>query len=183
MSVYTKKYFKLEFFKKRVNSFKYGFTESKNKPSANFNSFNIKNMKDYKLKQKAAQTWRLIRVFLFLVNDMVPDDDIHLKLISALLNIMSTIFSPPFTLEELEYLHSIIKDHLDLFSSLFPDIKHHNLLHYAESLKQNGPLIDYWCMRYEAKHFQLKQRAATCRNVKNIIKSLAEQHQIWISYQ
>lgn len=185
--IHTKKYFKLDFFNKRVNSFKYGLTERKNKPSANFNSFNIKNTKDHKLKQKAAQTWCLVRALPFLVNDMVPDDDIHLKLISSLLHIMTTVFSPSFTLEELEYLHSIIKDHLHFFSSLFPEHnlinKHHNLLHYAESIKQNGPLTDYWCMRYEAKHYQLKQRASTCRNFKNIIKTIAEQHQIWMSYQ
>lgn len=95
--IYVKHYFKLEYFNNRVASFKYGFTERKNRPSANFNAINLKNLGDHKLKQKAAQTWLLIRAFPFITNDVVPDDYEHLKLISSLLRIMNVIFSSSFS--------------------------------------------------------------------------------------
>lgn len=140
----------------------------------------MKNLKDYKLKQKAAQTWCSTMAFHFLVDDWVPDDDVHLSVISNLLNIRGIIFSSSNTVEELEYLHDIINDHIYQLKYIFPNChlinKHHNLLHHANSMRQNGPLINYWCMRYEAKHYHLKQRAAACRNFTNIWKTVGEQH-------
>lgn len=182
----NKKYFNIELFNRRVSDFKYGFTEKRNKPSANFNLQNIKNVKDHKIKQKAAQCWCLIRAFPFIVNDLVPDDDECLKLISSLLRIMNFAFLSSFSESELGLFMGLIKEHLNMFKDLFPNInminKHHNMLHYPKSIRQHGPLINYWCMRFEGKHNQLKQTAAVCNNFKNITKTVIIQHQFWASF-
>lgn len=42
--------------------------------------------------------------------------------------------------------------------------KHHFLIHYGEAIRRNGPLSEYWCMRFEAKHKMAKLVAsASCK--------------------
>ena len=46
-----------------------------------------------------------------------------------------------------------------------------------------GPLTTLWCMRYEAKHRQLKEMTSVVRNFKNIPQSLAYHHQRSMCYR
>lgn len=41
-----------------------------------------------------------------------------------------------------------------------------------------GPIVHFWCMRYEAKHQMFKRHAQVCCNFKNIPKTMARVHQI-----
>ncbi|KAK3929374.1 Zinc finger protein zfp-2 [Frankliniella fusca] len=52
--------------------------------------------------------------------------------------------------------------------------KHHHMLHYVDFIRNFGPLILYWCIRYEAKHYFFKLCATVCHNFKNILKTLME---------
>ncbi|XP_052127801.1 uncharacterized protein LOC127750353 [Frankliniella occidentalis] len=52
--------------------------------------------------------------------------------------------------------------------------KHHHMLHYVNFIRNYGPLILYWCIRYEAKHYFFKLCATVCHNFKNILKTLME---------
>lgn len=40
-----------------------------------------------------------------------------------------------------------------------------------------------WCMRYEAKHSYFKHLARVLGNFKNIAKTLASHHQLYMCYQ
>lgn len=40
-----------------------------------------------------------------------------------------------------------------------------------------GPLIWFWCMRFESKHNYFKDLAHRVKNFKNIPKTMAERHQ------
>ena len=42
--------------------------------------------------------------------------------------------------------------------------KHHFLTHYGEAIRRSGPVSNYWCMRFEAKHKMAKLVAsAACK--------------------
>ncbi|KAG8034385.1 hypothetical protein G9C98_007461 [Cotesia typhae] len=59
---------------------------------------------------------------------------------------------------------------------LFPDVnsinKFHHIEHYVKCIKWMGPLKNNWCMRYEAKHGGIRQRAQNVHNFKNLPKTL-----------
>lgn len=184
--VVHKKYFDVGLLNARIKSFKYGLVESKNKPSANFTLAKLTQIKENSIKQKAAQTWCLIRALPFIIADKVPENDEHLLLISFLLQIMQILFSARTSLEELAYLEVLILNHYTMFRKLFPEKnmmnKHHHMTHYVDSIIMIGPLKPYWCMRFEGKHFDMKKRAHITHNFRNIAKTLANQHQTTLSY-
>lgn len=40
-----------------------------------------------------------------------------------------------------------------------------------------GPVVNFWCMRYEAKHNYFKSLAQRVKNFRNIAKTLSNHHQ------
>lgn len=56
--------------------------------------------------------------------------------------------------------------------------RHHHTLHYCDIIRKFGPLILYWCARYEARHFFFKLAATVCHNYINVLKTLMEQLQM-----
>jgi hypothetical protein len=72
-------------------------------------------------------------------------------------------------------------NHHCLFKELFPEKrlipKHHFMLHYAYVIRQTGPLISLWTMRFEGKHNYFSQLANHTKNFRNICYSLAMRHQ------
>ena len=57
-----------------------------------------------------------------------------------------------------------------------------SLIYGALSFCRCGPLSCMWCMRYEAKHSYFKHLAHVLGNFKNIPKTLAEHHQMYMCY-
>ena len=45
-----------------------------------------------------------------------------------------------------------------------------------------GPLVRFWCMRFEGKHNYFKDIAHRVKNYKNIAKTMAERHQQFSCY-
>lgn len=76
--------------------------------------------------------------------------------------------------------HSIF-EYLDHRVTLFPEVKlrpkHHYLTHYPHLMKQFGPLIRFWTMRFESKHSYFKNVIRHTRNFKNVPKTCTERHQ------
>jgi len=107
--------------------------EVKNKPTANFTTARVNNLADHKLKQRAMQTWVLLRAFPFLVEDKVESGDEYMNLILLLLRIMEIVFAPTIPRSMLPYLSDLVNEH-HAFLTLFPDMnminKHHHLVHY-----------------------------------------------------
>lgn len=62
------------------------------------------------------------------------------------------------------------------FCRLFPDVnpinKIHHIQHYPDCIVWSGPLSLYNCVRFEAKHAEIKLRAQNIHNFKNPTKSL-----------
>lgn len=177
--------FSLDTLNGRITSYSYGFPDNSNKPCCL--SENQLQNPDGAAGQSAAQMWALLRHFPLMMGDLVPEDDIHWELLLSLLQCMDFIFSPGVTFEDTLVLKNLLKDHHELFLSLFParhlKPKHHFLLHHPEAMRSIGPVIHFWCMRFEGKHFFFKRFASIMNNFKNPLKSLAVKHQMYLCYR
>lgn len=171
----TVRIFNTTFLNGAISMFNYGLVEYKNKPSANF-TLAVLQCKELKLPQKAMQIWLLTRALPFLLAPKIHDDDEHMQLILYLLRIMEIIFAPRMPVSLLGYLDTLTKDFRMCFQRLFPAVneinKFHNISHYAECIAWSGPLLHFYCMRFEAKHYEIKLRAANVHNFKNPPKTL-----------
>lgn len=90
--------FNVNFLNQRINNFRYGPIESKNKLSPNFSLQMLQNVKQKSIKQKAIQTFVLLRVFPFLIYHQVPQEcHEYMRLIVILQKIVQMVFSSDIT--------------------------------------------------------------------------------------
>ncbi|XP_025765360.1 uncharacterized protein LOC109203258 isoform X2 [Oreochromis niloticus] len=129
------------------------------------------------------QTLCLVRNLPLIFGDLLPEGNPNWTLLLLLLQIINIIFSPSLTLGMTIHLKHLIIEHHVLFKQLYPNRnlipKHHFMIHYPSCIRKIGPLIHMWSMRFEAKHKVFKN---TVKNFKNVTKSLARKHQIFIGY-
>lgn len=83
-------------------------------------------------------------------------------------NSNKNFISDPFAAQRLgrRMMHPLKK----LFSHL--QFEFHILIHYPEILKRMGPLIRFWCMRYESRHRILKTISNAISGNKNVFKTI-----------
>lgn len=167
----------------RIHDFDYGFAEKKAKPSANFTREMLTNIKLHKIKQKAVQTWCLMRVLPFILSDIVQKNDEYLELILDMNQILEIVFAPVLLMGISRYLNYLIYRLEENFRHLFGDIvnlinKFHHLSHYSECIEKSGPMVQNSCLRYEIKHIRMQRYGKICCNYKNISYSLAKMCQL-----
>lgn len=130
----------------------------------------------------AIQSWCLLRNMPLIFGDLVQIGNEYWHLLLLLLQIVNIVFSPILTNGMTIFLKHIIVDHHQLFKRLFPSRnllpKHHFMTHYARCIRNIGPLLHMWCMRYEAKHNFFKTQL---KSFKNITKTLAKKHQKYMA--
>src|SRR5277367_6564447 len=99
---------------------------------------------------------------------------------------MCVVFACAITEGATYYLQSLISDHMQMFVELFPNNrlrpKHHFLIHYPRCIRLVGPLIRFWCMRFEAKHNFFRRLSHIVCNFRNISKTMAMRHQMMQCY-
>lgn len=138
--------------------------------------------KEHTLSQKAMQMWCLIRSLPFLLASKIDEENVHMRLVVYLLRIMEIAFAPVLNVSILSYLDELVKDFLSLFVELFPDInltnKMHHATHFSECIVWSGPMAHFSCIRYEHKHFELKERAENVNNFKNPPKTIIRVSQV-----
>ena len=132
------------------------------------------------LNQDAAKSYLLFRIFPFVVGNGVDQTDRHWELYTLLSDITEFSFSAVVSLDTVARLKDIVKEYLELFKQLFPDQpftpKQHYLVHFPKVILLLGPLINFWAMRFEAKH-QYFKGLKKLMNFKNICLSLSRHHQ------
>lgn len=180
--ILEKKYLSLDYFNKSINLFKYGQSEKKNKPSPNF-SVSMLQSKSHNIKQSAIQTWLLLRVLPFLIIENIPMNDTdHMMLLHLLLKIIEISFAFNISNQMICDLNELIKYHHRLFKHLFPNRnfinKHHHITHYPDNIIQNGPLVLYSCLNFEAKHQEIKKFVTRGCNFINLPKSISNYFEI-----
>nr|XP_029713732.1 uncharacterized protein LOC115257890 [Aedes albopictus] len=160
----------------RIHSFAYGYIDKNNRPSANFTNEMLSKPAAHKLKQTAAQNLLLLRAFPFLFGHKVSANCEYMNMIGHLINItrilMSTIVS--------EHMLASLEEHIRLYEELFYSKfkrrinKNHHLDHYVLCIKKSGNMKQFNCLVFEQKNKPAKNQSSTCRNFKNICKSLAQ---------
>ena len=180
----NKGYFNLDTLNARMTSFNYGFQEKRNKPCP-FTKTALRSP-DGAAGQNAGQMWCLVRHIALMLGDLVPENDQHWELLLTLLDCLDIIFSPVISRGDTLYLQELIRDHHTLFLQLFPlrhlKPKHHHMLHYPSAMREVGPLIHLWVMRFEAFHNFSKRLAHIVCNFQNIAKTLAYRNQMLLCY-
>ena len=163
----------------RIHAYDYGFNQRRNRPHLPTDKL-LDGSNDLGLN--ANQSWCLLRNMPLLFGDLIETDDDHWYLLLLLLHIVDIVFSPVLSDGMTIYLKHLIIDHHQLFKQLFPEInllpKHHFMIHYPRSMRNIGPILHTWCMRYEAKHNFFKQQL---KSYKNITKTLAKKHQSYMA--
>lgn len=179
-SLIEQKHLTLDKLNYRITSFDYGFCDKGNVPSV-ISQSDLKNVEGA-MRQSAAQMWCLLRLLPTMIGDLIPEHSKEWKLLLLLLSCMEFIFSPSLTVEATLYLAKIIEEHHSLFLELYPHHhlrpKHHFMLHYPRAIQKLGPLIQFWAMRFEAKHNFFKRVSNVTCNFRNICKTMAFRHQI-----
>ena len=61
---------------------------------------------------------------------------------------------------------------MEVFGADFIIPKMHFMVHYAEFIRLLGPMRNYWCMRFEAKHQYFKKVATSINCFKDIIATI-----------
>lgn len=173
-----KKFISVEFLNNRINNFRYGSTESKNKPSANFEEAHLSSNKK-SIPQNAIQCWLLLRALPFLIGHNIPPDGVlYLDIFVLLIKILEICFAPVVNQQMVCELNYYIIYHEHLFVQLFPDIslinKHHHLRHYPYIIHEKGPIVQFSCLSYESKHKELKRQALIGQNFINLPFSLTK---------
>lgn len=114
------------------------------------------------------------------------DRAFHVRILTDLKDIVDLVVSLFHTEESIAYLDFKISEHRIRFQEVFPDCelkpKHHFLEHYPYLIRQFGPLVALWTMRFESKHSFFKRVARNIRCFKNVLLSLSERHQYQIAH-
>lgn len=171
-SLIDKRFVTLDLVNQRIAEFNYSMSDRNSKPP---------ELTLPRFRLQAAEFWCLCRNLPLIIGSSVPRGDPHWQLLIALLDCMSIVFAPEVTANLADFLSYLVEEHHTQFKLLFPDKpllpKHHFMIHYGAKMKQFGPLICYWCMRFEAKHRFGKEVSSSCRNFMNICKTIAVRSQ------
>ena len=174
--------FNLEFLNNRIKTFGYIGSDRVNKP----NPILLMTDKSIKVKQKVAKMSCLFRVLPFIIGDKIPVDDEIWKLYLLLSRIIDILYTREVSVGITYELELLVREHHEQFKIIYPKTtlkkKHHNMIHYGESLRRLGNLIDYSTIRFEAKHSYFKTSFETSNNTIKVPKHLSYKHQTTFAY-
>jgi hypothetical protein len=130
---------------------------------------------------EAAEMWCFVRYLSVAIGPVIAKDEPAWLLYLHLRQILDILFASKIRVQELDLLRVLIAEYLEMRCALFPSEtlknKHHHLIHYPRLIQLMGPMINYWCMRYEQKHQRYKRLMHISNNFKNVPKTIAARHQ------
>jgi len=171
------KLFTLQDLNNRIGAFDFGISELSNR----IPFLKREKLNNYRLGFSATQVMRFMKYFGLIIGDLVPLDDSHWELYLTLRAIIDILNARSFTLQEVKYLQCLVTEHHEIYIRLFGNTlktKHHNMLHYPRLMLRIGPLVNIWCMRFEAKHKESKIESHIITSRKNLPFTLAMKHQL-----
>lgn len=179
------KYFSLETLNNRIQFFEYGPSEIKNRPPQ-ITEYSLKSNNPTICKMSASEMWCFVRCFGLMMGDLVPMESEFWKLYILLKKVLDLITTRSMGPGCPHLLKMLISEHHSLYleltkTNLKPKFQH--LIHYPYIMKQVGPLINIWSMRFEAKHKESKIAARAISSRKNICYTLMLKSQLKMSYK
>ncbi len=178
----AKKYITLDELNNKIKSFPYKWGDKTDSPQSIPIAFSTRKS----IGGNAHENWTLIRLLPLMIGHKIPLNDPAWNVIMCLKDIVELVVAPTQTEASLSYLDAKISEHRLRLLSAFPQVKlipkHHFLEHYPTLIKEFGPLIALWTMRFEGKHRYFKQIVRHTGNFKNVLFSLATKHQLMIAH-
>jgi len=161
------KYFTLASLNRIIRDFDYGYAVSSDKPSV----IKIQQLKSRNLKGSATQKWLLFTHLPLMIGSLVPNNDSAWRVLTNLLDISRLIFCDSISSFECIRLGDLIESFLKKIKrvsnrNIIP--KMHHLVHYPRLITLLGPLLSFWCMRYESKHAYFKSLIKRINNWINV---------------
>lgn len=169
--VSIKNCFTLQLLNHRIQNFEWD-SRITNKPQIISESRFKKGMS---MKMSAAEMLTFVRYFGLIIGDQVPKEDECWKLYLYLRRIIDIVTSPRVIAQDAKDLEKLIEKHNSLYLHLFGALKpkFHILTHYPRLLLELGPFVNFWSMRPESRHHQLKVIAEITNCKKNLLKTIA----------
>jgi len=176
------KYFDLETLNNRIECFNYTSLEIRNRPPL----LSLDSLKNSNLKMSASETLCFTRYLGLIIGDKVPTNSEFWSIYILLRKILDLVMSRCVEYDDSFLLHSLIDEHHELYLRLFKTHlkpKHHHMTHYPHILRNSGPLISLWSMRFEAKHKEFKDIAHSISSRKNTPYTLSLKSQLKLAYR
>lgn len=139
-----------------------------------------KNM--IKLPGKSNEMFHLLNLLPLIFLNKVKDFDNNVwKFLTVMIEMCRIINSPTITQNQTLLLSHYIRVFFEYRRECFPTKKlrpkHHFICHYPELIRKLGPLKNMWTLPFEQKHQYFKNKARKVKNFKNIVQTLANNHQ------
>lgn len=149
--------FSLDTLNDRIRFFDYPIGNNKNIPPLITKS----SLKHECLVISASEMFTLVKFLGLMIGDLISPKSKIWELYTILREIICIIMEPTSTKATCKLLENLIAEH-QLYLSLFKEPlkpKHHFLIHYPRIIIRMGPLRNLSCIRFEAKHKEIKQYA------------------------
>lgn len=182
--ILVKKTFTLKQFNRHLRDFHYGYSQMADRLQAISEEMLRADWGDERgmssFEGHAAKNWLFLRILPFIIGDWIDMESREWKVFEKLLVKCALLVSPVIHVESVAYLKTLMRDFLSEFKQMFNAVlisKLHYLVHCPRLILTLGPLVNYWCMRFESKHRYFKRKSRKSSS-KNICLSLAKGHQI-----
>ena len=127
----------------------------------------------------SAEMLCLIRNLPIILGDLIPETDLHCKLLILLFKMVQIVTAKAQQPKVCNLLETLTSEYLILLTEMYPGslvLKHHFLIHYAGKMKLFGPLSKISCLPYERKHREGKMTARSSLNRINVYKTISLKH-------
>lgn len=174
--------FTLETLNNRKQTFQYGETEIGNISPP----IKLEDLRKYKFKMSAREMLCFVHHFSLMVGDLVPLNDAVWDLFLLLLKFLDLVMMPSVNADIIRLTKATAEELNSEYIRLFKEHlrpKHHFLLHYDSIIEQSGPLTFLSCMRFEAKHREMKLYSNNTTSRKNLPLSLGIKNQLKSAYR
>jgi len=175
-------YFTLDQLNDRMSVFDYGSIDKFSEPPYIIQKY----LDNLTLKMSATQTLCFVKYFGLLIGDLVPEYDSFWLLYKLLREILDIVFAKSNHINYPNILRVLINEHHKLYLQITNDNlkpKYHHLVHYPAFMASFGPVSQFSCFKFEAKHKLKKKMAFVNSCKKNKAYSVAVQHQLHMCYR
>ncbi|XP_066589332.1 uncharacterized protein [Prorops nasuta] len=169
--VFTKKYFTVQYLNMQFQSFNYS-PQDFNKPPL-VSAQRLRN--NEQLKMSASEMLCFVRYFGIIMGHKILKIDLHYTLYIYLRKIIDVVLSPRIVIADANRLSKYILKLNELYLKFYGNLKpkFHILIHYPRLLLMNGPIVNFWGMRFESNHKTIKSNAQSSNNTANLLKTIA----------
>lgn len=173
------KYFSIQVLNNKIACFDYG-PDSSSKPCL----LSMDHISNGNMRLSASEMLILVRYFGLLIGEFVPFNEQNWILYTTLRKVIDLVLCQKVNAHTSELLKFLVGELNELYLTLTNDHlkpKFHFLTHYSSFMNKFGPVVNFWGMRFEAKHRLSKIAARASCNRRNIALTLANKHQMQLN--